>query len=182
MKRPAAKDPKPRMLRLLALSRHGEPGERDAASRALDRMCDQYGITIGELDDEETSVCWFRTKGKLERELIVHVAAMVTDNRELQAWHQRGRSAPIGFELTLSQEAEVSFLFDLYRRALAADLDRFIHAFIIQNEIYPATREETRYPESFPDELRDGVMKTLRMASAATLVSTRKAITKGGWS
>lgn len=178
MKRPAAKDPKPRMLRLLALSRHGEPGERNAASRALDRLLDQYGMTVGELDDDETSLCWFRIRTKLERPLIMNIVGMVTGVSEIRSYSEGRSKTRIGYDLTASQEASVAHLFDHYRRVLDRDLDVFVEAFIVRNRIFPEVLKEREHRLTADEMAR--IRQSLRMMGGVTVSSPLRAITKGG--
>lgn len=126
---------KDRIRKLLELARRGVGGEAKTAARFLSKALAKHGLTMADIEDEDeqAAIHWFTFKTDQERRLLFSTVAMVLDERELSYYNAGKRKA--GFSLTRSQHAEVVMAWTVYKRELAAHLDRAFVAFICANGI-----------------------------------------------
>lgn len=125
-----------KMLKLLALARRGEGGEKENAQRFLERMLKQHGMTMADLDDAQAPKEWrgFSCKTKLEKTLLLQIVVTVLNVRRVFS-RTYGKGKKIHYELTKAQYLDVSMQFAVYSRELQKSIDNLLLAFIHKNQI-----------------------------------------------
>ncbi|WP_157838768.1 hypothetical protein [Achromobacter sp. DH1f] len=151
-----------RMLKLLALARRGEGGERDNAQRFLDRLLKQHGMSLEDLENEQQPTEWqrFTYKTAFGHRLLIQVISMVLGQNSFNSRVKRGRK---GFEVQVTKAQHVEI--DLYYRAFQRDLDKAMEhtfaAFINRNKVGADTPQEEDRPSKYSDEERWQIMQMM---------------------
>lgn len=169
---------KSRMLKLLALARRGERGEREKAQNLLNRMLREQGLTMADLDrnDLPRSRREFPWQTSFESHLLTQIAAQVLDTPRPPEWKLQGGRVAI-FELTDLEHLEMELRWRAYRPALRQALERCFEAFIQAQDIYPNTDErEARDPT--PEEAADA-LAVLWMAEGIPQVTLHRPLPAG---
>lgn len=155
---------KQKLLKLQALAEQGYKGEAEAAKRAIERLCNQYGITLEEvLCVEEKKRYEFEIgRYKYMLTLFVQCYGVVTGVGQL-SYFQRSRNK-IAVDLTPLQYAELSSLFEWHKanflKDLAAMQDTIVEAYVNKHNIFRTLSEEeqeerdAREEELTPAKLR----------------------------
>lgn len=143
---------KSKLRKLQALAEHGYKGEAEAAKRLLDKLCEQYGVSLEDvLDQEKKNRYRFEIgKGKIWLDLFMQCYANVTGNRELR--YIRETSSIIrGVELTAYQFAEISNFFFWHKNNLKKDIEQtqrlVFEAYVQKHRIFsnaPKDADENR--------------------------------------
>lgn len=137
---------KQKLLKLHALAEKGYKGEAEAAKRAIERLCAQYGITLEEvLSVEEPKRYEFEIgRYKYMLTLFVQCYGVVTGIGEL-SYFKRSRNK-IAVDLTPLQYAELSSLFEWHKanflKDLAAMQDTIVEAYVNKHNIFRTLSEE----------------------------------------
>lgn len=126
--------------KIQALALHGERGEKIAAERLLARIMNQYGISAEELDDTRRELAWFRFKTPIEERLLNQVIYSVIGDRPV--YEERNRKTKrkykhTGAEVTAAERVEIGLAYEFYKDAFESELERFLHAFVQKNNIFP---------------------------------------------
>ncbi len=151
-----------RMLKLLALARRGEGGERDNAQRFLNRLLKQHNLSIEDLEEEGQPAEWqkFTYKTAFGQRLLVQVIGMVLGRHTFDTRVKRGRK---GFEVQITKAQHVEI--DLYYRAFQRDLEQAMKhtfvAFISRNGIGVDAPQEDDGPSKYSDEERWQIMQMM---------------------
>lgn len=114
---------KEKLKKLQVLAERGYQGEADNARRLFERLCEQYGVSIEELMDEQKKKQYRFVIGrnKVYIELFVQCYAKVTGNRSLR--YGRVSRNEIAVELTAIQYAELASLFEWHKSNFDRDLE-----------------------------------------------------------
>lgn len=137
---------KQKLLKLHALAEKGYKGEAEAAKRAIERLCAQYGITLEEvLCVEEPKRYEFEIgRYKYMLTLFVQCYGVVTGVGQL-SYFKRSRNK-IAVDLTPLQYAELSSLFEWHKanflKDLAAMQDTIVEAYVNKHNIFRTLSEE----------------------------------------
>lgn len=136
-----------RMLKLLALARRGEGGEKDNAQRFLESMLKKHGMTLSDLDEEERSLEWmkFPIKTAQDRRLLVQVASMVLESNSFITRQYRGEKA-IWLNVTKAQCVEIELHYRAFQRDLKKTLEQAYIAFINRNDIFSGEKANPDEP------------------------------------
>lgn len=153
---------KQKLLKLQALAEKGYKGEAEAAKRAIERLCAQYGITLEEILTEEQPKYYNFEIGKYKYQLtlFVHCHGVVTNERTLR-YVQRSRSV-IAVKLTPLQYAELSSLYEWHKANFAKDLaamqQTIVEAYVNKHNLFSKRDDEdsdnTPDFELTPEKLR----------------------------
>lgn len=150
-----------KLRKILALAERGESGERIAAEHLLEELLDKHGLTLEDITPEpETRKCSFTYETTLERDLLIQIAVMVTDNAAFSYGQARHENV-VQLELTVAQQAEVITYFSVYRPALQRELHHTLVAFLQANEIFPTTVESVDEDDLSPEDRRVHVRSLL---------------------
>lgn len=144
---------KQKLLKLQKLAEQGYKGEAEAAKRAIERLCAQYGITLEEILTEEQPKYYNFEIGKYSYllTLFVHCHGVVTNQRTLQ--YVRHSRSVIAVKLTPLQYAELSSLYEWHKANFLKDLanmqQTIVEAYINKHDLFskPADDGEPEKPE-----------------------------------
>lgn len=143
---------KSKLRKLQALAEKGYKGEAEVAKRLLDKLCEQYGVSLEDvLDQEKKNRYRFEIgKGKIWLSLFMQCYANVTGNRELR-YIRETNSIIRGVELTAYQFAEISNLFFWHKTNLKKDIEQtqrlVFEAYVQKHRIFsnaPKDADENR--------------------------------------
>jgi len=170
----------PRLLKLLALARDAGATKSEAAAAwaAIERGLAASGLTVADIESAElpTERYFWSYRNKLEYKLLNQIAYQVFGAAGFphHHWKRKGQ-AVFGLDVTVPQREEITFLFEVHRRALAAAVDELYDAYIARQRIYPDD-SPTESPEEArrADQARRARVRAL--ANGIDLTQTRKAI------
>lgn len=113
---------KQKLLKLQALAEKGYRGEADAAKRAIERICAQYGVTLEEVlcVDQPQRYEFEIGRYKYMLTLFCQCHGVVTGIGQL-SYYKRSRNR-IAVDLTPLQYAELSSLFEWHKANFLKDL------------------------------------------------------------
>jgi hypothetical protein len=137
-----------RIKRVQALAERGEAGERENAAALLEKLMKQHGITEAELAEERRDRVWFRFKTQIEAKLLTQVIySVVGDDRE--KWDKRNKNThrpykQIGVDCTQAERLEIEASYEFFKAALEVEEERFFHAFVVRNHIFPSSDKVTQ--------------------------------------
>lgn len=137
---------KQKLLKLQALADRGYKGEAYAAQQAIERICQQYNISLDEILDTQAKRWYsFDTgKSKTMKTLFMQCYAKVM-NIGSMSYRQISRSR-IGIELTSLQYAELSNMFEWHKENFTQELEdmkqTFLEAYISKHNIYRDAGDE----------------------------------------
>lgn len=164
-----------RAMKILALARRGERGEKEAAQSMLARLLEKHGMTMADLDDESESKQWVRLsyRGPFEKKVLVAVACKVLCCGSLEVRVRKG-AQNFEIELTRAQALEIELQWAIYRRELKKTLANSVTAFVHANSIYSNAPTDAKKQAS-PLAPED-VAAILAMAQGMKPVPIHKAI------
>lgn len=122
------------------LARRGDGGEQIAAAALLDRLMKQYGISAEDLDDNQREMAWFRYSTDIEERLLNQVIYSVVGDRPFYSERNRKTKRKYkraGVEVTAAERVEIGLAYEFYKAAFESELERFLHAFVQKNNIFP---------------------------------------------
>lgn len=139
---------KQKLLKLHALAEQGYKGEAEAAKRAIERLCLQYGITLEEVLCVETPQRYEFEIGRYKYMLTLFTQCYgVVAGKGTLEYIKRSRNT-IAVDLTPLQYAELSSLFEWHKanflKDLAAMQDAIMEAYINKHNIFRTLSEEER--------------------------------------
>lgn len=156
---------KQKLLKLQKLAEQGYKGEAEAAKRAIERLCAQYGITLGEILTEEQPKYYNFEIGKYSYLLTLFVLChgVVTNQRTLQ--YVRHSRSVITVKLTPLQYAELSSLYEWHKANFLKDLanmqQTIVEAYINKHDLFSKPADEGE-PEKSEVQLTPERLKRLR--------------------
>lgn len=164
-----------KLKKLLALSRQGVGGEAVNAAAALQKLMDQHGITLDDLEGEKVDLVWFTPgRGAWNRKLFHQVAFSVLAHGS--HWKNPGKKGKVGLEVTAAQQVEIELKHSILKKALEDEMKICFRAFIQQNHIYPDRDAGVNDQEPTPEELEE-LKRVMRMARTMEKVPIHKALT-----
>jgi hypothetical protein len=131
-----------RKIRELAENGGATAGERERARATLETLLEKYGLTEEDLLAEEKSIYTFPYHTTDEFVLLVQIVKMVLDDwqpKVLSPPKKHSRQQQVAFELSAAEACEIYFLYAEYRRELAEQQNAFLVAFLLKNDIGPAS-------------------------------------------
>lgn len=170
---------KTRMLKLLALARRGEGGERAKAQNLLDRMLREHGLSVADLerDDLPRSHREFPYRGDFEKRLLNQIAGQVLNTNRPTRWGRKGESRAI-FDLNDLEYLEMKLRWAAYRPALKREQERLFQAFVQAQRIFPDSPTGGERDELSAEDQAE-VFRVLQMAQGVTHVPIRRALPGG---
>lgn len=161
-----------KLRKLLALAEQGVGGEKVNAERMLEKLMHKHGLTMDDIESEESKTYWWNYDSKYECMVLQQVYGRVMGVNQIS--YLRG-DRKLGFRLTPTEFLEVDTLYSVYRGALKQHIKRAVEAFIVANDIYanvePVEREYTA------EELEE-LKRMLRMAEGIEATPVRKQLSK----
>lgn len=165
---------KSKLRKLQALAEKGYKGEAEAAKRLLDRLCEQYGVSLEDvLDQEKKNRYRFEIgKGKIWLDLFMQCYANVTGNRELR-YIRETNSIIRGIELTAYQFAEISNMFFWHKTNLKKDIEQtqqlVFEAYVQKHRIF---RDRSNDPEDAEEEPSSQPIDLARLRAMVAMMET----------
>ncbi|MCC8066819.1 MAG: hypothetical protein LIO94_06930 [Clostridiales bacterium] len=149
-----------RIKKLQALAERGVGGEKETAKKKLEKMLRDNGISsLDELEEEKTEYFLFSYNGQHERKLLRQcVYKVMGANSDRTSYRSKGTRQKIGYYCTKSQKIEIELEFEFYRNVFYEELDDFMSAFIMKQNIYPKDAPKMDW-ENVTDEEMDRLRK-----------------------
>lgn len=170
---------KQKILKLNELALRGEEGEALNARKAMDRLCSNMGVNLEDILNDSQQKEWriFNVGcDSLLKELFFKCCYKVMGN-EYELWYKELNSH-ISIELTPSQYAEISSMFDWHKANFKSELKavrkRLFLAYCLKHNIYNDSVENSNLQLS-PGECRDA-KKILNMVNSLEDVSYLKGL------
>ena len=122
---------KEKLKKLLALAERGVQGEAKNARRLLEKLCNEYGISIDELLDENQVKYYFFDVGRNKTQVdLFSQCYYKVANASRMSYKQVSRSR-IAVEMTAIQYAELVSLFEWHKANFNKDLEDMKHNILI---------------------------------------------------
>lgn len=166
-------DKKEIIIKLKALSERGVNGEKENATKLLEKLMKKYGISEEEIKSEEKKTVWITLKNTAERRICAQILYAFFDDADL--WQRHGHRTKYWTELTTAQEIEFRYILSTYLSSFYEEQDIFIHAFIQKNKIFPADGPVTNIDELSPEE-RSKAIRASFMTEGMEFTRIRKAL------
>lgn len=159
--------------KLKALSDRGINGEKENATKLLEKLMKKYGITEEELEQSQTKTVWVTLRNIAEKRICSQILYAYFDDADL--WQRRGDRTKYWTELTPAQEIEFKYILSTYIDSFYKEQDIFIHAFIQKNRIFPKDAKVVNMSELSPEE-KEKSLKASFMAEGIEMTRIRKAL------
>ena len=131
---------KKKLQKLQALAERGYRGEAENARRAIERICEQYGVKQEDVLDIETKHRYTFEIGRSKDMMSLFVRCLSTICDISGMTYSKPSRSSIRVELTALQYADVQSLFNWhkanYERELAEFRRSFMSAYIVKHDIY----------------------------------------------
>lgn len=121
--------------KLKALSDRGVAGEKENATKLLEKLMKKYGITEDEIKCEETKVVDIELRTNAEKRICSQVLYAYFDDAPL--YRRFGTKISFWTKLTKAQELEFKYILSVYFDSFYKEENIFISAFIQKNKIFP---------------------------------------------
>jgi len=152
--------------------------ERKAAADMLNRLLVKHKLTMADIENDAMITAEFEYKSAIElrllEQIVAHIAGMETRAIDQKSGNPEIPANKIYFKLTKAQEADISTLYSVYRKALAKEIYSLFVAFVYKNNIFPESKG-TDY-QDLPPEEKGSLLKSLIYASAMDPVAVHKQI------
>lgn len=163
---------KSKLRKLQALVEQGYKGEAETAKRLLDKLCEQYGVSLDEvINQEQTNRYRFEVgKGKIWLDLFMQCYANVTGQKELRYFKNSNSSILVW--LTAYQFAELCNLFFWHKTNLKKDIEQtrqlVFEAYIQKHRIF---RDRSKDPEGETAERPDKPIDFDRLGAVVAMMN-----------
>lgn len=163
---------KSKLRKLQALAEQGYKGEAETAKRLLDKLCEQYGVSLDEvINQEQTNRYRFEIgKGKIWLELFMQCYANVTGHKELRYFKVFNSSILVW--LTAYQFAEISNLFFWHKANLKKDFEKtqrlVFEAYVQKHRIF---RDRSNDPEDEEEEQESKPIDLARLRAILAIMN-----------
>lgn len=150
------------MKKLKALAETGVGGEKENASRMLDKLMKKYGVEFEELDDEKLEEHSFKYSDKFEKKLIVQVCYKVATGRELFKYkYGKGSQSTLICVCTKAEAIQIQIEYDFYKELWKDEVNFLLEAFVQKHKIF-----DTKPGHKTSEIDNDALMKMRKMQSA----------------
>lgn len=167
------------MKHLLELSKRGVGGEKENATKLLNKLMKKYNISESDLQKEELHQHDVRFKTKWQESLIHQIMYMINPKRNIYKYNNRKAKIAI-LELTDAEWIEHQYLYSIYKKAFEEELELFTSAFIQRNNIFPKEvpehikEQQEKEPKKEMDYYK--MLKVSQMAQGIDYTSVNKAL------
>lgn len=147
---------KSKLKKLLALAERGVDGEARNARKLLERLCEQYGISIDDLLDNDKKEWYVFDVGsrKIFKNLFVQCYCCVVGTHEM-TYRSVGNSK-IGVELTAYEYAEISAMYQWHKENFKKDMENMMETLFIS---YCSKHDITSHAERTEDTPRKSMTR-----------------------
>lgn len=127
-----------KLAKIKALAEHGVGGEKETALRMYEELKTKYEIKDEEIMLDAVEVHWFGYSTQLEEDLLTQIFYKVTGSPVYKVWTGKySRRKKRGCECTEIEAAEIKLLFAFYKEELKREMEAFMTAFKVGNNLYP---------------------------------------------
>lgn len=157
-----------KILKVKALAERGTEGEKANAEKMLNLLMKKYGITDDDIDLDKVDVYLIDTENPLFLQLFVQVYHLnygrkreILDanrmpkklKREWASYGYGDKDGNVAIKCTKAEFIEIKMLFDIYKEDFKRQMDTFMYAYFMKNDLLvPRTEEDT--DESSPDDIK----------------------------
>lgn len=121
--------------KLKALSERGIAGEKENATKLLEKLMKKYGITEEEIKSQTTKVVNVELRTDAEKRICSQILYAYFDRAPL--YRRFGTKISFWTKLTKAEEIEFKYMLSLYLNSFYEEENLFIQAFIYKNDIFP---------------------------------------------
>lgn len=119
-----------------ALVDRGVGGEKEQALELYKKLLAKYEISEDEIISEKIKRVWMRYDDDIDKKLITRIFYYVTGSSTYFIKNDKRRRL-VGIDCTEFEQDQIVFLYQFYRKHLDNELDIFMDAFIIKNNLFP---------------------------------------------
>ena len=159
--------------KLKALSDRGIDGEKENATKLLNKLMEKYGISEEELEQPQTKTVWITLKNNAEIRICSQILYAYFNDAKL--WKRRGCRTKYWIELTPAQEIEFKYMLQIYLDSFYKEQDILIYAFVQKNKIFP-TDSPVSYLEDLTPEEKEKTLRASLMQEGMEFTRIRKAL------
>lgn len=168
-------DKKEIILKLKALSERGINGEKENATKLLEKLMNKYGISEEEILEDEIKEVRIELRSDIEVRLASQILYAFFNNASLYKSHNT--RVQYYTQLTSSQEIEFKYMFSIYLEDFKKQQLIFYRAFINKNKIFPkeCNRISAEDDEISSEERKEIILSQI-MAEGIEFTRIRKAL------
>lgn len=174
--------------KLKALSERGVAGEKENATKLLEKLIKKYGITETDLKSKETKVVNIELRTDAEKRICSQILYAYFDNAPL--YRRFGTKISFWTKLTKAEEIEFKYMLSVYIDSFYKEQEIFVKAFIQKNKIFPKNAPTTNLNELSAEEKAKSIKASLmtqgmeytviRKSLEETTTTKKKATSKTG--
>lgn len=174
--------------KLKALSERGVAGEKENATKLLEKLMKKYGITETDLKSKETKVVNVELRTDAEKRICSQILYAYFDNAPL--YRRFGTKISFWTKLTKAEEIEFKYMLSVYIDSFYKEQEIFVKAFIQKNKIFPKNAPTTNLNELSAEEKAKSIKASLmtqgmeytviRKSLEETTTTKKKATSKTG--
>jgi len=128
---------------LAHVKRGANQGEIDNAARLLNKLLKKHGLTLADIDSEQTEQIRFKYKNRWEKRLLQQLHSKVVNHTRF-VHYQEPNCKEIYFDLTQIQAIEMRRLYEFLRVKLAEELELAYQGLINAYDIFGASPKITK--------------------------------------
>lgn len=132
---------KNRILKLRQMMEGGTENEKKLAKSLYEKLISKYDIDEKSIT-EQREFHVFKVSNEIEGKLIKQVHSMVTNITTYRVYNDRRKRNYIKMECTDEEYEIITLYFELYKSALKREIDSFVTAFIVKNNIMDNNKYE----------------------------------------
>lgn len=174
--------------KLKTLSERGVAGEKENATKLLEKLMKKYGITETDLKSKETKVVNIELRTDAEKRICSQILYAYFDNAPL--YRRFGTKISFWTKLTKAEEIEFKYMLSVYIDSFYKEQEVFVRAFIQKNKIFPKNAPTTNLNELSAEEKAKSIKASLmtqgmeytviRKSLEETTTTKKKATSKTG--
>lgn len=167
---------KKRLYQLAELATRGVGGEKENAETRLARLLKKHGIKMADFFETDCEQEFFFTYStKFEELLFIQIAASIGI---VDVWEYQG-TRKLSVNCSVSNHAELSLKYGVYKRALKDEMDMTFHAFIHTQKLYSPSNDLQDEKEESPQIRSAEELRRLRLIAARSSVMDRVSVRQG---
>ena len=152
-----------RMKKLQALAERGVGGEKETATAMLENLLAKNDMSdLAELETDKKAYFFFSYNGLHEHKLLFQCMYKAIGQMPM-TYLSEGKINKISVYCTKAQKIEIELDFDFYKKALSEEIDKFVDAFILAQNIFP---ENTSFNKITLADLNPDDLARLKMKAA----------------
>lgn len=160
---------KDKIKKLQALAERGYKGEADNARRLVEKLCNEYGVTLEQVlcENEVKRYTFEIGRNRIFINLFCHCYAKVTGKSQMK-YYSQSRSI-VSVELTAFQYAELKGLYEWHKANFERDLEELkqnvFEAYINKHDLFSGERSN-KEPEPLTKERLNHIWKIIRLSES----------------